>query len=123
VSWQEGVRPVVVIELLSPGTQDEDLGEESPRESNLESGRSTSRSLGVPYYITFNRYNDELQAFQLVGNRYQMESMAGRIWMPDLELGCSMAREYRALRQWLRWYDAQGNWVPTEAEREDSRKS
>ncbi len=26
VLWQEGVRPVVAIELLSPGTQDEDLG-------------------------------------------------------------------------------------------------
>jgi len=37
--------------------------------------------------------------------------------MPDFELGCSLWRGvYRALRQWLRWYDAQGNWVPTEAE-------
>jgi len=31
VSWQEGVRPVVVIELLSPGTQDEDLGRREPQ--------------------------------------------------------------------------------------------
>lgn len=73
----------------------------------------------MPYYITFNRYNDELQAFQLVGNRYQaIELLAGRIWIPDLELGCSLWQgEYRgASRQWLRWYDARGNWVPTEAE-------
>jgi len=26
------------------------------------------------------------------------------------------------LRQWLRWYDALGNWVPTEAEREQHQK-
>jgi len=40
--------------------------------------------LGCP--TTHSITNDELQAFQLVGNRYQaMESMAGRIWMPDLE--------------------------------------
>jgi len=31
--------------------------------------------------------------------------------------------EYRgALRQWLRWYDALGNWVPTEAEREHQKE-
>jgi len=103
VSWQEGVRPVVVIELLSPGTQDED-GEKRAQGSNLESGRSTSRFWECPtlHSIAIN----ELQAFQLVGNRYQaMESIAGRIWMPDLELGCSLWQgEYRgALRQWLRW--------------------
>ncbi len=27
VVWQEGVNPLVVVELLSPGTEDEDLGE------------------------------------------------------------------------------------------------
>ena len=38
--------------------------------------------------------------------------------MPDLELGCSLWQgKYRgASRQWLRWYDAQGNCLPTEAE-------
>jgi len=81
--------------------------------------------LGVPYYITFNRYNDELQAFQLVGNRYQaMESMAGRIWMPDLELGCHYGRRVSGcIRQWLRWYDALGNWVPRKQKVSNSRKS
>ena len=74
----------------------------------------------MPYYIAFNRYNNDLQAFQLAGNRYQaMELLAGKIWIPDLELGCSLWQgEYRgASRQWLRWYDAQGNWILTEAER------
>ena len=47
-----------------------------------------------------------------------MELLVGKLWMPDLELGCSLWQgEYRgALRRWLRWYDVQGNWVPTEAE-------
>lgn len=118
VLWQEGVRPVVAIELLSPGTQEEDLGRR-PQGKQPGKWKVYEQILGVPYYITFNRYNDELQAFQLVGNRYQaMKLMAGRIWMPDLELGCSLWQgEYRgALRLWLRWYDAHGNWVPTEAE-------
>jgi len=80
----------------------------------------------VPYYITFNRYNnDEIQAYQLAGNRYQaVELLAGRLWIPDLELGLALWQgEYRgALRQWLRWYDVQGSWVPTQAERERQQK-
>lgn len=121
VFWQEGVRPIVVIELLSPGTQDEDLGRREPQGKQPGKWKVYEQILGVPYYITFNRYNnDELQAFQLAGNRYQaMELLSGRLWIPDLEMGLALWQgEYRgALRQWLRWYDAQGNWIPTEAER------
>jgi len=120
VFWQEGVRPAVVIQLLSPGTQDEDLGRREPQGKQPEKWQVYERILGVPYYITFNRYNDQLQAFQLVGSQYQaMELLAGKLWIADLELGLALWQgEYRgALRQWLRWYDAQGNWVPTEAEK------
>ena len=119
VSWQEGVRPIVAVELLSPGTQDEDLGKREPQGKQPGKWQVYEQILGVPYYVTFNRYNDELQAFELVGNHYQaMEAIAVRFWMPDLELGCSLWQgKYRgASRQWLRWYDAQGNWLPTEAE-------
>ena len=119
VSWQEGVRPIVAVELLSPGTQDEDMGKREPQGKQPGKWQVYEQILGVAYYVTFNRYNDELQAFELVGNHYQaMEDFAGRIWMPDLELGCSLWQgKYRgASRQWLRWYDAQGNWLPTEAE-------
>lgn len=125
VSWQEGIRPVVMIELLSPGTQDEDLGKREPQGKQPGKWKVYEQILGVPYYITFNRYNDELQAFQLAGNRYQaIDLLAGRIWIPDLELGCSLWQgEYRgASRQWLRWHDAKGNWIPTEAERERQLK-
>lgn len=126
VFWQEGVRPRVVIELLSPSTQDEDLGRRAPQGRQPGKWQVYEQILGVPYYITFNRYNeDELRAFQLAGNRYQaMELLAGRIWLPDLELGLAPWQgEYRGKeRQWLRWYDAQGNWIPTEAERVEQER-
>ena len=40
--------------------------------------------------------------------------------MPGLELGLGLWQgEYQGIeRLWLRWYDEQGNWIPTEAERE-----
>lgn len=125
VLWQEGVRPVVVIELLSPGTEDEDLGRGEPQGKQPGKWQVYEQILGVPYYVTFNRYNDELRTFQLVGNRYQaIKSLAGRLWIPELELGIALWQgEYRgALRQWLRWYDAKGNWIPTEAGRERQQK-
>ena len=92
VSWQEGVRPIVAIELLSPGTQDEDLGRREPQGKQPRKWKVYEQILGVPYYITFNRYNDELQAFQLVGNRYQaIEFLAGMIG--DLNLS-NLAASY-----------------------------
>ena len=121
VLWQEGKRPMVVIELISPGTQNEDLGRRESQGKQPGKWQVYEQILGVPYYITFNRYNnDELQAFQLVGSRYHsMELAKDRVWMPDLKLGLGLCRgEYRGKeRQWLRWYDAQGNWIPTETER------
>jgi len=76
----------------------------------------------VPYYITFNRYNDaEFSSRQPISSNGidSRKDLDAR-----LELGCSLWQgEYRgALRQWLRWYDAKGNWVPTEAEREQQQK-
>ena len=119
VSWQEGVRPVVAIELLSPGTQDEDLGKTEPQGKQPGKWKVYEQILAVPYYVTFNRYNDELQAFQLVGDRYQKMELSGdRVWLESLKLGLALWQgEYRgALRQWLRWYNAQGNLVPTQTE-------
>ncbi len=43
--------------------------------------------------------------------------------MPEIKLGMGLWRgRYSGLeRQWLRWYDADGNWIPTPAEEEKPR--
>jgi Uma2 family endonuclease len=122
VTWQEGVRPLVVVELLSPSTRDEDLGLTPPPE-NKPPGKWEvyERILGIPYYIVFDRYTDELQAFQLEGGHYrQMAQQLSRVWIPELQLSLGLWQgEYRGIdRQWLRWYDAQGNLMLTDAEQE-----
>lgn len=40
--------------------------------------------------------------------------------MPELDLGLGVWQgEYQGIqRQWLRWYDAKGNWISTDAEQE-----
>ena len=64
-------------------------------------------------------------AYELVGNRYSLlELTDSKVWIPSLSIGLGLWQgEYRGCtRQWLRWYDAQGNWILTEAERERMAK-
>jgi len=142
VVWQEGVNPFVVVELLSPGTEREDLGEqviapepEQGRGNGQESQRSTEdkpprkwqvyeQILHIPYYVVFSRYTNQLRAFKLNGAHYQeLEVQDGRVWMSELGLGLGLWQgEFQGInRLWLRWYDAQGNWILTEAEQERQR--
>ena len=153
VVWQEGINPFVVVELLSPGTANEDLGENAALEVEAgEISKTDSRSgslpegeaiksgngqavretpprkwevyeqiLRVPYYVVFSRYTDKVRFFKLVGGHYQeqtLEKEAHSIWIPELEVGLGLWQgEYEGItRQWLRWYDEQGQWIPTDTE-------
>lgn len=120
VIWQEGISPSVIVELLSPGTEDEDLGRTERDESRPPTKWEVyERVLRVPCYVVFDRYNDRLQAFTLVAGQYQeLDLPEPRIWMPSLNLGLGLWQgEYCGIRrQWLRWYDSEGNWISTDAE-------
>jgi len=120
VMWQEAVRPTVVVELLSPGTEKEDLGSTVRLSSDPPTKWEVYEQIvGVPYYIVFDRYTDELKAFVLTAGSYQQISLQEpKIWMPQLELGLGLWwGDYEGItRYWLRWYDAQGNWILTPAE-------
>ena len=141
VIWQEGIAPLVVVELLSPGTEAEDLGDkvrsedliqpalpEAPGETEASQAGKPPRKwevyerlLRVPYYVTFSRYTDRLRVFTLMGDRYQeveLEPERPQLWIPALQLGLGLWQgEFAGVtRQWLRWYDAAGNWVLTDTE-------
>lgn len=128
VVWQEGVNPFVVVELLSPGTEKEDLGQ-TLREVNHPPTKWEvyERILRIPYYIVFDRYTDNLQAFQLTGSSYQpLDLPETRLWINDIQLGLGLWQgSYQNIeRKWLRWYNADGNWLPAVeeiAERERRR--
>jgi Uma2 family endonuclease len=120
VIWQEGVNPFVVVELLSPGTEKEDLGQSlRDAEQPPTKWQVYEQILRVPYYIVFDRYTDTLRVFILQADRYtELNLEEPRIWMPTLELGLGLWQgSYQGIeRLWLRWYDADGNWIPTPAE-------
>jgi Uma2 family endonuclease len=71
VMWQEIIAPLVMVELLSPKTEKEYLGR-TLREVNQPPTKWEvyERIVRVPYYVIFDVYTDQLQAFQLVADRY-----------------------------------------------------
>jgi Uma2 family endonuclease len=146
VVWQEGVHPFVIVELLSPGTEKEDLGanvheEKLPSESENGSGNGQllenqtdgkpprkwevyEQVLRIPYYVVFSRYTNRLRVFELEGGHYlELELSESRVWMSDLNLGLGLWQgEFLGIdRLWLRWYDSEGNWILTPEEQERQR--
>ncbi|HIK15821.1 MAG TPA: Uma2 family endonuclease [Leptolyngbyaceae cyanobacterium M33_DOE_097] len=120
VLWQEGVSPFVIVELLSPGTETEDLGQ-TQREADQPPTKWQvyEQILRVPYYIVFDRYTDQLRAFGLDKGSYQeLPLPEQKLWIPELNLGLGIWQgTYQGVtRSWLRWYDEHEQWIPTEAE-------
>ncbi|MEC4814481.1 MAG: Uma2 family endonuclease [Scytonema sp. PMC 1069.18] len=104
VIWQERRSPFVVVELLSPGTEKEDLGIYAETEPDTVESLQPQASrelpslenpnglvakntpptkwfvyeqlLRVPYYIVFSRYTNRFRFFKLVGGQYLEQQLA-----------------------------------------------
>ena len=141
VIWQEGVSPHIVVELLSPSTEKEDLGESRLNASQNGASRNGAsqndqsekppakwdvyeKILRIPYYVIFSRYTDRMRVFTLQSDRYVEQDLAeSKIWMPEIELGIGLWQgRYKGVnRLWLRFYDANGDWILTDTEQADLR--
>jgi Uma2 family endonuclease len=121
VIWQEGIAPFLIIELLSPGTAAQDLGQTLRAVDRPPTKWQVyEQILRVPYYVVFDRYENRFRLFQLVGGRYQEVTLTEpKFWFADLELGLGVWQgTYQSTAGlWLRWYDAQGAWIPLPEER------
>lgn len=103
--WQEQVVPQLVLEYVSqtPG------GEYSDKMSKYA-------AIGVLYYVIYNPdywRRDKHQAFEvykLVDGAYVIQA-GDPVWLSELGLGigCKQATHYGCTRQWLYWYDRNGN--------------
>ena len=125
VIWQEEIIPTVVVEILSEGTDKEDLGQ-TLREIHQPPTKWEvyEQILKIPYYIVFARDPDKLRVFHHNGQRYQeIMPQGGKVWLPEVQLGIGIwLGNFQGLeRQWLRWYDAQQQWLLTPVERERQR--
>lgn len=111
--WQEGGRyPDVIIELLSPTTAEED--------------RTTKRTLyertfRTAEYVCYDPQTEQIEGWRLGSRRrYRTITPNERGWIEVEELGLWLGtwqgtyQGYEAV--WLRFYDAEGRLVPTQAE-------
>ena len=126
VVWEEGRAPFLAVELLSPGTEAEDLGR-TLRDSEKPPTKWEvyEQILRIPYYVVFDRYNNRLRAFRLVATRYEALLLPEqKLWLEEVQLGLGVWQgEYQQTQgQWLRWYDAAGNWLPTLAEQVEQER-
>lgn len=66
VVWQEGISPFIVVELLSPVTEQEDLGR-TAHDVDQPPGKWEvyEQILRVPYCVVFSRHTNQLQVFGL----------------------------------------------------------
>ncbi len=121
VMWQEKVAPSIAIEFLSPSTRSEDPRQRKRKGKQPTKWEVYEQILRIPYYFIFDGVTNQLLAYELVGNRYRsIELTDSKVWIPSLSIGLGLWQgEYRGCtRKWLRWYDAKGHWIPTEAEKE-----
>jgi len=117
VVWHEGGRyPDVIIEITSPSTKSKDT------EDNL---LLYSKVFRTREYYWYDEEAGELAGYRLEGDEYVpiVPSARGWLWSEVLGvwLGVSDAPFLGWRYRWLRYYDAEGRLVPTEAEQERQR--
>ena len=121
--WQDGAAHFFVVELLSPGTESEDLGRRL-REINQPPTKWDvyERILRIPYYGVYDRYENNLRVFKISGNRYEAIALSeNRLWIENVGLGLGLwqgiCSNFPSL--WLRWYNRAG-WIPTLVEKAEA---
>ncbi len=121
VVWDEQVTPIIVVELLSPGTEKEDLGEKVRKINQPPTKWEVyEQILKIPYYIVYDRYTDKLIAFELTRRSYhELDVSEGKVWIESLQmyLGVWHGRYKGLTREWLRWLDANQNLIPLPEEK------
>ena len=100
--WVEKVMPIFVLEVVSPTDRQEytDKLEEYQR-------------LGILYYVIYasnRRDRAHLEVHKLVNGKYELQP-GNPVWMPEIGLGigCERGNYSGVTREWLYWYDADGN--------------
>ena len=84
---------------------------------------TTYAQLGVLYYVIYNPdywrrdKHDPFEVYRLVDGKYEQKS-SEPVWMPEIGLGIGREKGIceQWQRDWLYWYDEQGNRYPVPEE-------
>lgn len=110
VLWQEQKVPILVLEVVS-----------HKRRGEYTKKKDFYAQMGVSYYVIYNplrKRKARLEVYQLKNEQYQL--LEGEpVWLTDIGLGIGKEEGiYQGIkREWLYWYDAQGNRYLTPEER------
>ncbi|MDV3350951.1 Uma2 family endonuclease [Leptothoe sp. LEGE 181152] len=124
VMWEEdNIAPTLALEVVS-----KTYGGEYERKKDIYA------DLGIPYYAVYlpnpssstraRRQRQPLEVYELVDGTYQLLE-GGPIWLPEIGLGLGRERgTYLGReREWLYWYDQDGNRLLTPEERVDQTQA
>jgi Uma2 family endonuclease len=118
VLWDENVVPSLVLEVVSQTYRKE----YSDKLDEYE-------SLGVLYYAIYSsrrRRKPRLEVYKLVNGKYELQS-ENPVWMPEIGLGIGYERgNYSGVtREWLYWYDVEGNryLTPEEQVKQEAKRA
>ncbi|MEH2081694.1 MAG: Uma2 family endonuclease [Nostoc sp.] len=111
VLWEEKKLPILVLEIISKTYR----GEYSTKKAEYA-------RLGILYYVVYNpfrRHKPRLEVYKLVNNVYELHD-GNPVWLPEIGLGIGIERgTYLGVpREWMYWYNQQGQRFLTPEEKE-----
>jgi Uma2 family endonuclease len=112
--WREERVPILVLEVVS-----------QTRRGEYTQKKVDYAEMGILYYVIYNplrRRKPRLEVYQLTDGEYKL--LPGEpVWLSEIGLGIGKARGINQgmEREWLYWYDGQGNRYSTPEERIEER--
>lgn len=111
VLWEERKAPILVLEVVSQKYRRE-----------YSSKKQMYAQLGVLYYAVYSsrrRKKPRLEVYHLVNQEYVLQPQTNPFWLPEIGLGIGRDRgNYQGMtREWLYWYNEQGQRLLTPEER------
>ncbi|MEA5476111.1 Uma2 family endonuclease [Pseudanabaena galeata UHCC 0370] len=122
VLWKEYVAPLIAIEFVSGnGAEERDT---TPPSETEKAGKFWvyEQAIRIPFYVIFDGFRDNLEAYQLINGRYAKMQPNQRGHYSILPMGVELGMILENGVSWLRWWDESGNLLLTGDERAIAEK-
>lgn len=102
VLWEERIVPILALEVVSQNYRGE-----------YSSKKQMYADMSVLYYVVYSyrrRRKPRLEVYRLVNEEYVLQPLDNPVWLPEIGLGIGRDRgTYLGItREWLYWYNEQG---------------